>query len=523
MGGGPPEGTDDPFLSEAERAEMMNYNERFSGRPEMEERVRSNRQMADEATADQIEVSTPFEDETDSNTLNRSFNELFGVSSESRYSTPAHSGEFNNHETDEFSPAAPQTQYTHNQGSATLNGSSTFGVSSESQYSTPAHSGEFNSHEFSSTAPQTQYTHRQGSNGSFNDSFGISHESQDSTPAHSGEFNNYETDEFSSAAPQTQYTHKQGSATLNGSFSEPFGVPNASYNTPVPSGDFNNHETDEFSLAAPQTDFALIQNSTYEDNWSFEQSVMKREAEKNPFVGRLESIEELMREYEHGSESYRQKIQKLAEKHGKIRRCRGDGNCFYRALVFAWFERLLHSKSHHLIQKAIDTVKSTYRLLLSASFQQEVIEDFYDGVYQLLQSIAKGNTDDESLWSAFQVGMTTNSLVWYFRAVTSAFLKKNRDEFEPFLEVDMDMDQYCGTFVEVMDKEADHIHVTVLTRALRVPVEIAYLSGSEALEEVNFHEFYPEPEEDDGVPTVPLKPLVLLYRPGHYDILYRNE
>jgi len=192
-------------------------------------------------------------------------------------------------------------------------------------------------------------------------------------------------------------------------------------------------------------------------------------------------------------------------------------------LAFAWFERLLHSRSHHLIQKALDTIKSTSDLLISASFQQEVIEDFYEGVYQLLQSISKGNVNDESLWSMFQVGMTSNCIVWYFRAVTSAFLKKNREEFEPFLEVEMDMNQYCAKFVEVMDKEADHIHVTVLTRALRVPVEIAYLSGSDALEEVNFHEFYPESEENNGVPTVPLKPLVLLYRPGHYDILYRNE
>jgi len=70
-----------------------------------------------------------------------------------------------------------------------------------------------------------------------------------------------------------------------------------------------------------------------------------------------------------------------------------------------------------------------------------------------------------------------------------------------------------------MDQEADHIHVIALTKALKVPVEIAYMSGSDAMEQVNFHEFYPDEEVAKGT----LKPLVLLYRPGHYDILYRRE
>ncbi|KAH8028411.1 hypothetical protein HPB51_016524 [Rhipicephalus microplus] len=63
--------------------------------------------------------------------------------------------------------------------------------------------------------------------------------------------------------------------------------------------------------------------------------------------------------------------------------------------------------------------------------------------------------------------------------------------------------------VEPMYKESDHIHVISLTRNLGVGVRIEYmdrnLSGK-----VNTHDF-----PEDCEPR-----FHLLYRPGHYDILY---
>ncbi|CAJ0750661.1 16746_t:CDS:2, partial [Entrophospora sp. SA101] len=69
---------------------------------------------------------------------------------------------------------------------------------------------------------------------------------------------------------------------------------------------------------------------TYQKNWEYEQSIKKEEAGKIPLICLEEDIKSLYSEYENGSETYRSKIKKLAEKHSKIRRCRGDGNCFYR-------------------------------------------------------------------------------------------------------------------------------------------------------------------------------------------------
>jgi len=209
----------------------------------------------------------------------------------------------------------------------------------------------------------------------------------------------------------------------------------------------------------------------------------------------------------------------LAERHSKIRRCRGDGNCFYRAFGFAWFERLMDSKNQHLRQSALNALAATISLLSSAEYQTLVYEDTYEYVEKQMKAVANGEYDEDMLLTIFQTDEISNYIVYYLRLITAAYLKLHREEYEPFLEFEIGMDQFCTSSVEVMDQEADHIHVIALTKALKVPVEIAYMSGSDAMEQVNFHEFYP----DEDVAKGTFKPLVLLYRPGHYDILYRRE
>ena len=70
---------------------------------------------------------------------------------------------------------------------------------------------------------------------------------------------------------------------------------------------------------------------------------------------------------------------------------------------------------------------------------------------------------------------------------------------------------YCIVLQEVepMGKESDHIHITALTAATGVPVRIEYLSRGEG-EPINHHDF-----PEGSTPKIHL-----LYKPGHYDILY---
>lgn len=51
-------------------------------------------------------------------------------------------------------------------------------------------------------------------------------------------------------------------------------------------------------------------------------------------------------EYAGGSEVFRTKIQGLARSYSSFRRSRGDGNCFFRAFLFAYLENILQRQDY---------------------------------------------------------------------------------------------------------------------------------------------------------------------------------
>jgi len=61
-----------------------------------------------------------------------------------------------------------------------------------------------------------------------------------------------------------------------------------------------------------------------------------------------------------------------------------------------------------------------------------------------------------------------------------------------------------------MYRESDHMHAIALTSALKVGIRVVYLDRGEATTTPPAHDF-----PENCPPSVNL-----LYRPGHYDILY---
>lgn len=78
-----------------------------------------------------------------------------------------------------------------------------------------------------------------------------------------------------------------------------------------------------------------------------------------------------------------------------------------------------------------------------------------------------------------------------------------------------------------MGEESDHVHITAISDALGVPIRVVYLDRSSCDKggvSVNHHDFVPTSSDHSnatGGSTEAIKPFItLLYRPGHYDILY---
>lgn len=86
------------------------------------------------------------------------------------------------------------------------------------------------------------------------------------------------------------------------------------------------------------------------------------------------------------------------------------------------------------------------------------------------------------------------------------------DTFTP-----LEASDFCSAWVEPLGKEADQVMIQALARCLRQGIKICYLDGSASTEQgggASFVDF--EMAEGEGVGE---DPLMLLYRPGHYDVL----
>jgi len=165
-------------------------------------------------------------------------------------------------------------------------------------------------------------------------------------------------------------------------------------------------------------------------------------------------------------------------------------------------------------------------MLEGAGFQKLVFEDFYDVLVSLIVSTTRPDADGRTLdakvlLEQFQTPEVSNSIVVFLRLLTSARIRTDPDSYEPFLfhpELGEALTprEFCESLVEAVGKEADHVQILALSRALHIDVDIAYLDGRSTNGRVDFVEFRHSNDKETN-------PLMLLYRPGHYDILLPDE
>jgi len=180
--------------------------------------------------------------------------------------------------------------------------------------------------------------------------------------------------------------------------------------------------------------------------------------------------------------------------------------------------------------------------MTDAGFDAIVFEDALEAWCDQLNRIgvAPGSTVGEPLTlqeleaaTGADSGGLADMGVMLLRLLASAELRSRADHFAPFVLGDDDDDRitdvssFCARRVEPMGCESDHVHIVALTDALGVAVRVEYLDRSEEEEggggsgggggggggNPNHHDFVPE-----GAQAPPR--VVLLYRPGHFDILY---
>lgn len=190
-------------------------------------------------------------------------------------------------------------------------------------------------------------------------------------------------------------------------------------------------------------------------------------------------------------------------------------NPFTTAFAFAWFESVAQRPDTYEAELA--ALKATPDMLERAGFQKLAFEDFYDVTLEQFQQLPAFATDRDMLLVNFQSEEISNAIVMHLRFIASAYLRIHAAEYEPFLMVEqISIDEFCAMHVEAFGRESDHLVIIALTKALQIPVHVIYLDGS-ANDAAAVHEFWPDESNKNKTP------LRLIYRPGHYDILYEKR
>ncbi|KAK9824088.1 hypothetical protein WJX72_007637 [[Myrmecia] bisecta] len=266
-----------------------------------------------------------------------------------------------------------------------------------------------------------------------------------------------------------------------------------------------------------------------------ENAIRASEADKLPFVGDVEPLSALAAEYQEGSRVFLQKIHTLEGQYSSIRRARGDGNCFFRSFIFAFFEHLVNTNDLAERNRVVTCIRQWRKKMIDSGFQELVFEDAMEVIFDQLNSL---DTDDPltvaSLEGNMRDGMLSNMVVMLLRMLTSCEIQRREDFFAPFImgmsDDALSVEQFRRRCVEPMGEESDHVHIVALTDALQIPIRVVYLdrsmgaamAGVEAGEgaSVNHHDFIPDAcaAAAGGGPVQPR--VHVLYRPGHYDILY---
>ncbi|KAI4332361.1 hypothetical protein L6164_017278 [Bauhinia variegata] len=260
-------------------------------------------------------------------------------------------------------------------------------------------------------------------------------------------------------------------------------------------------------------------------------AIQAEEAKKVPFIGDKEPLSSLEAEYQSGSPILLEKIKVLGEHYAAIRRTRGDGNCFFRSFMFSYLEHILEYQDQTEVDRIKAKVEKCSKTLQTLGYLEFTFEDFFALFLELLDCVIQGketSISHEELVLRSRDQSESDYVVMFFRFVTSGEIQKRSEFFEPFIMglSNTTVEQFCKSAVEPMGEESDHVHITALSDALGVPIRVVYLDRSSCDNggvSVNHHDFIPVADDLPNASTCAETntPYIrLLYRPGHYDILY---
>ncbi|CAI5451708.1 unnamed protein product [Caenorhabditis angaria] len=212
------------------------------------------------------------------------------------------------------------------------------------------------------------------------------------------------------------------------------------------------------------------------------------------------------------SPDYYNKAKELANTYGEIRQIRGDGNCFYRAVFVGILEVCM--KNEEKAKQFLETCLGWNDRLLKLGFPDWTTNDFCEVFTDWFKKVVNKETTSEKIFDDLNDDSQSNYLIIFMRLITSGYLKEHSEDYAPFIDDGRSLADYCSTEIEAMWKDADHLGISGLVLATGYNIRIEYMDRTAA---PNGGWHYDIPADCNETPEISL-----LYRPGHYDIIYHK-
>lgn len=154
---------------------------------------------------------------------------------------------------------------------------------------------------------------------------------------------------------------------------------------------------------------------------------------------------------------------------------------------------------------------------------QEVVIELLEEILNTLH-LGPFNDSNSVILQRFNEKQESDSIVYWFRLLASSCLVLNSDDYVGFLPGGVTLDEYRQSTLMPTYAEIDDLGMLllldVLLKPLRIATEVVILDRSVG-NQVNTHVFQ-ELDKNNNPVHLDAPRIYLLYRPGHYDILYKD-
>jgi len=230
-----------------------------------------------------------------------------------------------------------------------------------------------------------------------------------------------------------------------------------------------------------------------------------------------------------------EKIRLLSNKYNGCRRIRGDGNCYFRSIIFSIMEQIVYMEENKK-KAALNNLKTKLKDIRYDSLEYDNSE-YYNNSHKFLIDYLDGaidgnkmETPDDLEYDMLQEDNTSidNPLIRASRGLVSNYLLSNQDTILaegglplqsailPSYEDCRNMNEFCDKYIKAMDVDVEgaFIELGILPSLLGCACTIVYLSR---IEGNDLKDFTNAPIDT----SVPLNINIhILLKPGHYDMLY---